>query len=575
MNLGMLRRKAKQEEDLSSPPSPSQPKSPLPPALLPSSPPLPSPLHHARVFLRESLLFPLMSMYFVMLLINTILRDTKDTMLVNSVAGVAAIPILKSWITIPTSFAFFVVYSKLIHSPWFSTRGKFVIILFSFAGFFTVFALMVYPLRKYISPRIWAQSIRIHSYNNRGMDTFVSTLEEWTLGLFYIVCELWSSAVCQLLFWSVANDVMTIREAKEIYPIIGAMGNFGLVVAGRLLLTFADRRDVDSARAYLYVIDQHHDQIKNSSPIRNEHFIMDPLETGWAGTLFMIAVLVCIGSVFITVCYDDVYRRQRLYHTLLKREEIKQEEDIREGKREHSMTMGEAVQFLYHSKPLRLVTILVASYGISSSLIEVSWKGQVKLAFESSGEYSRFMGSFWTWTGLSSMACMILSRAMLQRLGYRVAVMFTPFVMLCAGGLFFTVAVSVALGNQEEENTKLNIAAYAGAIAVLVSKSAKYAVFDATKEMVFIPLDEESRSVGKAAIDVVAYRLSKSGGSFVLQFVLLTFGNLEGSGLGPIGCLFLVILLAWMHTAYETGKMVHEAQCTEALILPPSMIQEA
>src|SRR5690348_9949603 len=34
------------------------------------------------VFLKESLVLPLMMMYFVMLLINTILRDTKDTMLV-------------------------------------------------------------------------------------------------------------------------------------------------------------------------------------------------------------------------------------------------------------------------------------------------------------------------------------------------------------------------------------------------------------------------------------------------------------------------------------------------------------
>lgn len=578
MNLGVLRRKAKQEEELVAPPSPNPPKplSLLSPTPLPSSPSS-SPLHHARVFLRESLLFPLMSMYFVMLLINTILRDTKDTMLVNSVAGVAAIPILKSWVTIPTSFAFFVAYSKLVHSPSLSPRGKFVTILFSFAGFFTVFALGVYPLRKYVSPRAWAQSVRAHSHKESGLGTFASTLEEWTLGLFYIVCELWSSAVCQLVFWGVANDVMTIREAKEIYPIIGAMGNFGLVVAGRLLLTFADRRDVDSARAYLYVIDKHHDRIKNASSAgMSERLIMDPLETGWAGTLFMIAMLVCVGSVFITVCYDDVYRRQRLYHAPVKRQEDAKDDSVRGGKREHSMSTWEAAQFLYHSKPLRLVTVLVASYGVSSSLIEISWKGQVKLAFESSGEYSRFMGSFWTWTGLSSMACMVLSRVMLHRLGYRVAVLFTPLVMLCAGGLFFAVAVSVALGGEEEAiqgSAKLNVAAYAGAIAVLVSKSAKYAVFDATKEMVFIPLDEESRSVGKAAIDVVAYRLSKSGGSFVLQFVLLAFGNLEGSGLGPIAGLFLVILLAWMHTAYETGKMVQEAQFAEALALslpPPS-----
>jgi ATP/ADP translocase len=83
-----------------------------------------------------------MAMYFVMLLLNTILRDTKDTMLVNSVAGVSAIPILKSWVTIPSSVCFFFAYSRLQHARSVSPRAKFMILLFSFAAFYCVFALV-------------------------------------------------------------------------------------------------------------------------------------------------------------------------------------------------------------------------------------------------------------------------------------------------------------------------------------------------------------------------------------------------------------------------------------------------
>jgi hypothetical protein len=50
-----------------------------------------------------------------------------------------------------------------------------------------------------------------------------------------------------------------------------------------------------------------------------------------------------------------------------------------------------------------------------------------------------------TWTGLSSMACMLLSRAMLHNLGYRVAVVFTPLARMSAGGGFFSVALAVAI----------------------------------------------------------------------------------------------------------------------------------
>ena len=51
-----------------------------------------------------------------MLLINTLLRDTKDTLLVNSSAGVEAIPILKSWAVIPSSFVFFYFYQRVSKS---------------------------------------------------------------------------------------------------------------------------------------------------------------------------------------------------------------------------------------------------------------------------------------------------------------------------------------------------------------------------------------------------------------------------------------------------------------------------
>ena len=53
-----------------------------------------------------------------------------------------------------------------------------------------------------------------------------------------------------------------------------------------------------------------------------------------------------------------------------------------------------------------------------------------------------------------------------------------------------------------------------GAAQNIMSKSAKYSLFDPTKGR-YIPFDPESKVKGKAAIDVVGGRLGKSGGSFV------------------------------------------------------------
>ena len=52
------------------------------------------------------------------------------------------------------------------------------------------------------------------------------------------------------------------------------------------------------------------------------------------------------------------------------------------------------------------------------------------------------------------------------------------------------------------------------------AKGAKFSMFKPAEEMVYIGLDEESRTKGKAAIDVVGAQSGKSAGS-VLQQVSL------------------------------------------------------
>lgn len=51
------------------------------------------------------------------------------------------------------------------------------------------------------------------------------------------------------------------------------------------------------------------------------------------------------------------------------------------------------------------------------------------------------------------------------------------------------------------------------------AKGAKFSMFKPAEEMVYIGLDQESRTKGKAAIDVVGAQSGKSAGS-VLQQVL-------------------------------------------------------
>merc|ERR1719174_967623 len=115
---------------------------------------------------------------------------------------------------------------------------------------------------------------------------------------------------------------------------------------------------------------------------------------------------------------------------------------------------------------------------------------------------------------------MLIGRRIFKLFGWGVAALVTPTMIAFTGGIFFSLLLFqaqlsplvLALGT-----TPLMLAVIVGAAQNILSKSAKYSLFDPCKEMAYIPLDAEQKTKGKAAVDVIGNPLGKSGGSLIQQ----------------------------------------------------------
>ena len=463
-------------------------------------------------------LLPMLLMAFCISFNYTILRDTKDTLIVTA-SSAEAIPFLKLWAVVPSAIIFMLIYSKL--SNMLSRENLFYVTILPFVIFFGLFAVVIYPLRDALHPTTTADYLQ--SVLPAGFSGLIGCFRNWTFALFYIMSELWGSAVLSLLFWGFANEIVRTMEAKRFYTLFTMGFNVALLVSGPLIIYFS--------------------QLGKNAPAGTDTFQF---------SLNCLLGLVLLSSITIVATYwwmqRNVLTDKRFYDP--------EAGGSKKKKEKPKLSIKESIAFLLNSRYLRYIAILVIGYGMSINIVEVVWKGQLKLQFPNYNDYNAFMGLLSLCTGIFTICMTFVGGYIIRKRGWGFAAVLTPMALLITGTLFFTFVVFkewfaapiAAIGL-----TPVLLAVCIGLMQNVASKSTKYSLFDPTKEMAYIPLDQESKVKGKAAIDVVGARLGKSGGSALYTVLFLLLGGLAEAT--PVAAVVMVgVILMWIRSARHLDK---------------------
>jgi AAA family ATP:ADP antiporter len=185
-------------------------------------------------------------MFFFILFSYTILRDTKDVLVVTAPkSGAEIIPFLKTYVNLPGAIGFTVLYSSLTNK--FSREQVFTGIVGTFVAFFLLFAAVIYPNQALLHPTALVDSLA--ALLPAGFSAPLAIIRNWTYALFYTMAELWGSVVVSLLFWGFANEVTKVEEAKKYYPLFGLGANVALIFSGQYVRFVSSLRRAAQATA--------------------------------------------------------------------------------------------------------------------------------------------------------------------------------------------------------------------------------------------------------------------------------------------------------------------------------------
>lgn len=126
-------------------------------------------------------LIPLALMFFAILFNYTILRDTKDVLMVTAPkSGAEVIPFIKTYVNLPAAIGFTGIYASLTNKM--EQRDVFYTCVWPFLAFFSLFAMVLYPNRAVLHPHAFCDMLS--SFLPEGFSAPLAIIRNWSFAVF-------------------------------------------------------------------------------------------------------------------------------------------------------------------------------------------------------------------------------------------------------------------------------------------------------------------------------------------------------------------------------------------------------
>lgn len=461
-------------------------------------------------------ILPMAIMFVGIIFIYTVCRQMKD-ILITETCGKDILPIAKV-LVIGASVYLAIIHRRL--SMKYSHYKAFLISLLPFVIFFFLFGIFFDKIH-YI--HLSSNTINILSKKYTFLKYPLLAFGNWVITLNYILSEMFGSLILTVTCWQFFNFYTTSEEAKRFYPFLLLVGQIGSGFAGQLV------------KLNGFIVKKYN------------------LHSG------IILIYGCILLVFLFVFLS---LRYFCFKTL------KNPNFFVEEKKEKKKKV--VVPFLQAIKELRFTLILVCLltfwYGLCATSIETFWKNKVfsyccdNILDKNirQANLMSFYGSYYTYTSLITFFFNLFISPLFKYLPWIFSAIATPIVVFSSVFIFGSDFISKFISINS-----LLLSVTVGAIVLILFKTAKYVLFDSSKE-IFLRNQKEDEIILVKSLETFMGRFGKGGSSIIQSIILILIPTMTIIDMAPILCIITIIISSiWIFSVLKINKEMLEIEKKE------------